>query len=515
MFLLSASSMGQVGRHTNSRRPNAKTQNAPSPFNPGLINIFAGGGPQGTFANGDAATAVDPNGPVAVASDSQGNIYIGGDEGNTLYVVYEGGSVPPILAAVTTQTTPALTPIVGDIYQVTAVTSNCNYCYTDGLPASQLFLNGIQAMWFDSSDNLYIADNVNGYAIFEILQGTAVVHIVAGQYDNQNAVFDPIQGVPATSIQLSDPTDVKIDSFGNIYIADNGLTVAFVVYSGSQPPPVLAAEGVSTTPSDLGNIYTIAGQVGLFCNSVANGGPPCTDFGPANGSLLGGVESLSLDAAGNVYILDDYEDTVRVIYVGGAVPPLMSTVPNPQTGNLYTVAGLNQEFTPCILTPCGDGGTAQNMLLNSPLDMVIDVNGNVYIDDWLDFAIREIDAAGNVSTVAGIDDPNQITPALPTGGGPAETTQLNQPLSIAFDAQNNLYIADGGFDSSDIGFDIVWQVGSVVVMPQTITFSALENPLTYGVGQIPLLATATSRPSGAICRHPDLHSSPAPRLIWN
>jgi len=165
--------MGQVGRHTNSRRPNAKTQNAPSPFNPGLINIFAGGGPQGTFANGDAATAVDPNGPVAVASDSQGNIYIGGDEGNTLYVVYEGGSVPPILAAVTTQTTPALTPIVGDIYQVTAVTSNCNYCYTDGLPASQLFLNGIQAMWFDSSDNLYIADNVNGYAIFEILQGTA------------------------------------------------------------------------------------------------------------------------------------------------------------------------------------------------------------------------------------------------------------------------------------------------------------------------------------------------------
>jgi hypothetical protein len=284
--------------------------------------------------------------------------------------------------------------------------------------------------------------------------------------------------VKATSVALSDPTDVKVDSFGNIYIADEGNIVALVVYAGSQPPPVLAAEGITTSASDKGNIYTIAGQVQNFC-----GGPgTCTDAGPASGSLISGAISLSVDAAGNVYILDNYAYTVRVIYAGDTVPPLLKGA-NPQSGYIYTVAGLNTQFTPCSAAPCGDGGSAADILLNSPLYLAVDAAGNVYIDDSLDHAIRKVDIAGIVSTVAGIADPNAAVPAVPAGGGAATDTILNLPGNIAFDAQNHLYIADESYN-------ILWEVAPS--SPQTITFPRIDSAVTYGSGQIALNATASS-----------------------
>ena len=459
----------------------APRENAQTGFFPGSINIFAGNGTiGGGYADGSLPANVSIGAPTAVAVDSQGDIFFAGDSGNTIYAVYEGNKVTPLIAAVTTQAATPVTPIKGDIYQVSAVSSNCSYCYTDGIPASQAYLNNIQGMSFDSSDNLFISAGLNMYCVFEVDSTTTDLHVVAGQFDlpSSYAVGDTIDGVPATSVTLSDPTDVKTDSFGNIYFTDEGNIVALVVYSGSQPPPVLAAEGVATTPSDQGNIYTIAGQVQNFC-----GGPgTCTDAGPGRGSLISGAISLFVDAAGDVYVLDNYAYTVRVIYAGAVVPALLATQ-KPVSGNIYTVVGLNTQFTPCSATPCGDGGTAQNIYLNNPSYVVVDSTGDVFIDDSFDHAIREVNAAGNVSTVAGIADPNATPPAIPAAGTTATSTPLNLPETIAFDAQENLYIADNGYN-------IVWSVAPS--QPQTITFPKLDTPVTYGAGQVGLSATASS-----------------------
>ena len=207
-------------------------------------------------------------------------------------MIYGGGAIPALLAAVTTQASTPVTPIKGDIYQVSAVTSNCNYCYKDGILANQAFFNNIQGMSFDASGNLYIAAGLNMYAVFEVDHASTAVHVVAGEFDlaSTYAPGNTIGGVPATREPLSDPTDVKLDRYGNIYITDEGNIVVLVVYAGSQAPPVLAAEGITTAASDKGNIYTIAGQVQNFC-----GGPgSCTDAGPANGSLISGAISLSV-----------------------------------------------------------------------------------------------------------------------------------------------------------------------------------------------------------------------------
>ena len=476
---------GTNGRHvTSSGKPRTSetSSDAQPEFFPGAINLFAGDGTVGgTYADGLLPTSVSIGTPSAVASDSQGNIFFAGASGNTIYVVYEGGAVTPLIAAVTTQASTPVTPVKGDIYQVSAVTSTCGFCYQDGIVASQAFLNNIQGMSFDASDNLYIAAGLNMYSVFKVDATTTELHIVAGQFDLLSAYApgDTIDGVPATSVTLSDPTDVKTDAYGNVYFTDEGNIVALVVYSGSQPPPVLAAEGVAVTSSDKGNIYTIAGQVQNFC-----GGPgTCTDAGPARGSLISGAISLSVDSAGNVYLLDNYAYTVRLIYAGGSVPPLLSGVKPPQGGYIYTVAGLNTQFTPCSATPCGDGGTAASISFNSPLYLATDSSGDVFVADSSDHAVREINAAGVASTVAGIADPNATPPATPTGGGAATSTPLNLPATIAFDRQQNLYIPDAGYN-------IVWSVGPA--QPQTITFPKLDTPLTYGAGQVALTATASS-----------------------
>ena len=465
-----------------STRANPKSLDAGTGFNSGAINIFAGNGTAGgSYADGVAPTSVSIGSPSATAVDGAGNIFFAGNAGTTLFVVYEGGAIPALLGAVTTQASTPIAPVKGAIYQVSAVTSNCNYCYQDGLPATQAFLNNIQGMSFDPSGNLFIAAGLNMYAVFRVDAQTTQLRVVAGQFDLQSSyqVGDTIQGVPARSVTLSAPSDVKTDSFGNFYFTDDGNVVAFVVYSGSQPPPVLAAEGVFTTPSDEGNIYTIAGQLSNFCAGPGT----CTDAGPANGSLISGAISLSVDASGNVYILDNYAYTVRVIYVGGTAPPLLSVVAQPQAGNIYTIAGGNTQFTPCSAAPCGDGDVASNILLSSPHYLAVDAGGDLYIDDSMEHAIRKVDSTGKVSTVAGIADPNATPPVLPAGGGPASSTQLNAPSTIAFNQQDTLYIADSGYD-------VVWAVGSA--KSQSITFLPLDSPVRYGTSQIALDATASS-----------------------
>jgi hypothetical protein len=485
----------------------------PSGFIPGLMNRFAGNGNSSGYV--DQAVAVDTAAvsPQAIASDSHGNIVFAtgsfptSTSAQSTYMVYAGGAVPPILASVTTQATPAITPVAGHIYQIIGA-GTCSYygCYgssgaNSGDPITDASFVDITSMWFDSSDNLYLADAAS-MCVFEVVQNfqknTTSVNLVAGTYYDFS---DPVTttGV-ATSAVLANPSDVKTDKWGNIYIADIGSGDAgtndysvLVVYTGTQAPPVLAAEGIPTTASDQGNLYAIAGQTGNTCSSAGT----CTDNGTASGSLLGYPVSIAADAAGNVYILDQTELTIRVIYADastGTVPPLLaaegySASNPPKLGNIYTIAGANHEFSPCSAATCGDSGLAADLRFKAPQYMSVDTSGNVYVADFGDRAVRKIDSSGYVSTVAGIADPTATPPTVPPdadSSSPATSTQLYGPDGIAFDSQNNLYIADSGYD-------LVWQVAPALA--QTIDFPALEKPITYGIGPISLNATVSSSPN--------------------
>ncbi len=101
-------------------------------------------------------------------------------------------------------------------------------------------------------------------------------------------------------------------------------------------------------------------------------------------------------------------------------------------GNITTVAGTGQ----CCYN--GDGGAATEARLRNPYDVALDTAGNLYIADRNNQRIRKVDASsGVITTVAG-----DGTAGFGGDGGPAAEAQLRNPQGVALDAAGNLYIAD-------------------------------------------------------------------------
>jgi hypothetical protein len=474
----------------------AVSADAPSGFLPGLINYFAGNGNGYVqFSNGSVPTQVSVSG--ITATDSHGNVYIGSAAG-ALYMVYAGNSIPAALANVTTNATPAMTPEAGRIYQVGGFAQvSCGAC--EGMPLDQVSIANIVGLVIDTQDNLYYSDaNIN--VVRRVDPATSNVTTIAGQWNVASYSGD---GGPGSSATLNLPEDIKLDSFGNLYIDDNFNDLVRVVYLGTQPPPLLAAEGTNVSPGQKGYIFSVAGVPYNYCTTAGQ----CGDGASATSAGLGYELSIAVDAAGNLYIADAMVNSsgaaqpyIRVVYAGGTVPTILNQYLNPNGGNstipqagyIYPATGYNAnpQFAGCFAAPCGDGGLAGNVVFGftpnggAALYITTDALGNLYIADEYDFAVRKIDTSGYASTIAGIDNPSQTPPAtIPVPpGGTAAGTFLDAPYAISFDAQNNLYISDS---------DLIWIVAPLLA--QTINFPDFDPAtVSYGVEPITLAASASS-----------------------
>ena len=100
---------------------------------------------------------------------------------------------------------------------------------------------------------------------------------------------------------------------------------------------------------------------------------------------------------------------------------------------IHTVAGTGKPGH------SGDGGRASEARFSYPSGVAVDKTANLYIADFLSQRIRRVDAAGTITTVAGIGDPG-----YGGDGRPALVAQLNFPSGVAVDKADNIYITDSG-----------------------------------------------------------------------
>jgi sugar lactone lactonase YvrE len=239
---------------------------------------------------------------------------------------------------------------------------------------------GPQGAAIDAAGNIFVADNVRN-TVREI-SAAGVVTTIAGR----SGIFGSTDGGRGTSM-LHTPSAVAVDAAGNVYVADTGNDTIRKV-----------------TPA--GDTSTLAGTAGVTGS---------TD-GPAASALFNAPGGIAVDGAGNLYVADSGNNTIRVISAAGTVSTLAGT-----TG----VAGAAD----------GTGAAAQ---FSAPLGITVDGAGNVFVADTANNTIRAITPLGAVTTVAG------TAGVFGPLDGVGTAALFSDPSGITVDAAGNLYVADSG-----------------------------------------------------------------------
>jgi sugar lactone lactonase YvrE len=261
----------------------------------GIITTFAGTGMTGPSPDGGLATATNLI-PVAVVADQSGNIFISDEQTGYVRKVDSTGTVSTVSKAFSIFGGALATDKAGNLYAADglsvvwkvppsgpAIIVAGKYFQPgyngDDIAATSALLNTPRGVSVDSSGNLYICDTGNNRIRRVDTSGT--ITTVAG---NGSAGFSG-DGGPATSAMLFAPSDVAVDTKGNIYIADRINARIRIVNS-------------------LGTIETFAGSGGFGYNG--------NHLPALNANMY--PSAVTVSPTGVVYVVDEGSSRVRKIH---------------------------------------------------------------------------------------------------------------------------------------------------------------------------------------------------------
>ena len=305
--------------------------------------------------------------PGSVRTDSAGNVYIADSFNNTVRRVTPDG---------VTSTVAGQPGVSGS---------------TNGPAATALF-SGTAGVAVDSAGNLFVADDTN--ALIREISASGNVTTLAGTAGSKGEVDGT-----GTAAQFFDPQNLAIDSAGNLYVADGmGNVIRKVTPAGVVS--TLAGTGVGGAAGTAGS---------------ADGTGAAAQFNNPTG--------VAVDALGNVYVADRGNDTIRKITPSGVVTTIAGLALSSgsadgtgatarfnapaglgvdSAGNLYVADSMNntiREVTPAgvVTTIAGLAGATENTdgppsnaRFNNPGDVAVDANGVLYVADSENQTIRRI-----------------------------------------------------------------------------------------------------------------------------
>lgn len=413
----------------------------------GTVTTLAGMSGQRGSTDG-AGHAASFDGPTGIAVEPNGNILVCDAHNYTVRRITPAGIV----------STAAGTAGVGGL--------------ADGAGAQAQF-GYPTGIFVDNNDTAYIVDSINN--TIRVMSPSAVVSTLAGTAGVKGSAdgFGPVA-------KFNYPVGVTVAPSGAIYIADSrNHTVRTVTATGAVT--TLAGASANTGDADgvgadaqfnaptgvaadaAGNLYladtanNTVRRIDTQGNVTTIAGAP-GEAGAVDGygisARFNGPSGIAVSDDGTVYVADTFNSTIRMIS-----PQAMVT----------TLAGVAGE------EGSGDGAATQARF-NRPAGLALRKDGALYVADSYNNTIRRIDPDGAVTTVAGI--------AGTTGGvdGDALAATFSNPLGVIVAADGTLYIGDGynntirGVSSQGKVFTVAGTAGTVGYHDGTGAWAGFDFP---------------------------------------
>jgi streptogramin lyase len=292
---------------------------------------------------------------------------------------------------------------------------------SDGANAGAQF-HGPAGLALDSQGNLYVADQYN-CTIRKItpLGSNWVVTTIAGS-SGQSGLQD---GANSHAL-FNYPTGITADLLGNLFVADQ-------------------------SNHAIRKLTLMTGTTNWVVTTIAGQGPNHNGF--ADGTNLAAAfcqpAGVAVDAYGNVFVADQYNNAIRKI------TPLKGTT----NWVVTTIAGQGPNY---LGTADGTNKAAQ---FNAPSGIAVDAGGHLFVADQFNNEIRKVTPSGTnwiVTTIAG-NGPNS-----PGSADGINTARFYTPTALAVDTSGNLYVADEQNDTirklTPLGAN--WVTGTIGGQPQ-------------------------------------------------
>ena len=346
--------------------------------------------------------------PIGAAFDASGSLYVADSGNNTIRKISPTGISTTFAGA------------AGSEGVADGTGSNARFKTPSGVAV-------------DGAGTIYVTDTANH--TLRKITAAGVVTTLAGSAGNSGSADGT-----GTSARFNNPIGVALTATGDLLVADSnnhtirrvtaaGVVTTFAGTAGSSgstdatgaaarfqnPHSVTVDTAGNFFVSDAGNHtvrkITAAGVVTTFAGGAGSSG--ATD-GTGTAARFNAPQGLAFDSAGNLYVADSGNSLLRKITAAGAVTTFAGTTGSSRSAD----------------------GTGTSARFQSPSALAFDSTGTLFVSDYFNHTIRQVTASAVVTTWIG------SPPRAGTANGIGAAGLFQNPYGIAVDSSRNLYLAD-------------------------------------------------------------------------